>query len=148
MEAADIKNEIVSFYRKLYSDSENWRPSYNMNQGPSINAEEQQELQKPFEEQEVMFGLKACAIDKAPGPDWYSMGFFVKCWEIMKEDVMATFQNFHSHEIFEKSFNATYIALIPKKNGAKELRDFRQISLVGSVYKLISKYTTDGLPER
>ena len=37
-----------------------------MNKRPSINAEEQQELQKPFEEEEVMFGLKACATDKAP----------------------------------------------------------------------------------
>ena len=114
-----------------------------MNQGPSINAEEQQELQKPFEEEEVLFGLKACAIDKAPGPDGYSMGSFVTCWEIVKKDVMATFQNFHSHEIFEKSFNATDI--IPKKNGAKELTDFRPISLVGSVYKLISKILTERL---
>ena len=71
------------------------------------------------------------------------MGSFVTCWEIVKKDVMATFQNFHSHEIFEKSFNATDI--IPKKNGAKELRDFRPISLVGSVYKLISKILTERL---
>ncbi|WMV55562.1 hypothetical protein MTR67_048947 [Solanum verrucosum] len=45
-EAADIKREIVSFYQKLYSDSENWRPSYNMNHCPSINTEEQQQLPK------------------------------------------------------------------------------------------------------
>ena len=53
------------------------------------------------------------------------MGYFVKCWEIVKEDVMATFQNFHLHEIIEKSFNATYIALIPKKKGAKEFERFQ-----------------------
>jgi len=58
---------------------------------------------------------------------------------------MATIQNFHSQEVFEKSLNATYIALIPKKNGAKELRDFRPISLIGSVYKLISKILTERL---
>lgn len=31
----------------------------------------------------------------------------------------------------EKSFNATYVVLIPKKNGAKELTDFRPISIIG-----------------
>lgn len=71
--------------------------------------------------------------------------FFVKCWEIVKEDVMATIQNFHSHELLRRALMQTYIALIQKTNGAKELRDFRQISLVESVYKLISKILTERL---
>ncbi|WMV55749.1 hypothetical protein MTR67_049134 [Solanum verrucosum] len=141
----EIKTEIISFYRKLYKESENWRPSFHMNQCPSISVEEQQELQKPFEEEEVLLGLKACAVDKAPGPDGYTMGFFVNCWEIVKGDLMSTMQNFHSQEFFEKSFNATYIALISKKSGAKELRDFRPINLIGSVYKLIAKILTERL---
>lgn len=71
-----------------------------------------------------------CAADKAPCPDGFSMGFFHTCWEIVKEDLMNTIKNFHCNELIEKSFNASYIALIPKKNGAKELRDFRPISLI------------------
>ncbi|WMV36298.1 hypothetical protein MTR67_029683 [Solanum verrucosum] len=47
--------------------------------------------------------------------------------------------------MFDKSFNATYMALIPKKKGAKELKDFRPISLVGSFYKLVSKVLTERL---
>uniref|UniRef100_A0A0V0GQC7 Putative ovule protein n=1 Tax=Solanum chacoense TaxID=4108 RepID=A0A0V0GQC7_SOLCH len=86
-----------------------------------------------------------CAMDKAHGPDGYTMGFFIKCWDVVKKDIMDTFKNFHSHNIFEKSFNATYIALIPKKKGAKELRDFRPISLIGSVYKLLSKVLMERL---
>lgn len=83
--------------------------------------------------------LKLCAIDKAPGPDGFTVGFFIKCWEIVKYDSMNAFQNFYDKEVFERSFNATFIALIPKKKGAKELRDFRPISLIGSIYKLFSK---------
>lgn len=52
---------------------------------------------------------------------------------------MEAFYNFHSHGIFKKSFSAIYIALIPKKTGAKKMKDFRPISLIGSVYKLFSK---------
>lgn len=142
-EAADIKKETISFYKKLYSEGETCRPSFNMNSCPVISNEEQQDLKKPFEEDEVLMGLKTCAIDKAPGPDGYTMCFLVKCWEILKADVMATIQNFHSQEVFEKSFNATYTVL-PKMNGATELRDFRPISLIGSVYKLISKFSPKG----
>nr|XP_016467196.1 PREDICTED: uncharacterized protein LOC107789844 [Nicotiana tabacum] len=47
--------------------------------------------------------------------------------------------------IFEKSFNATFVGLIPKKVGAKELKDFRPISLVGSIYKIISKLLAERL---
>lgn len=52
--------------------------------------------------------------DKAPGPDGYTMGLFLHCWDLLKEDLVNTFQNFHSQEYFGKSLNATYIALIPK----------------------------------
>ena len=36
-------------------------------------------LRKIFEESEVLDCLKMCAIDKAPGPDTFTMGFFLKC---------------------------------------------------------------------
>lgn len=38
-----------------------------------------------------------------------------------------------------KSLNSTFLVLIPKKRGANEFKDFRPISLVGSIYKLITK---------
>ena len=50
--------------------------------------------------------------------------------DVVKKDIMETFKNFHFHGVFEKSFNATYSVLTPKKNGAKELRDSSQISVI------------------
>ena len=40
---------------------------------------------------------------------------------------------------FGRSLNSTFLVLIPKKGGAKDLKDFRPIRLVGSVYKLVAK---------
>ena len=40
---------------------------------------------------------------------------------------------------FEKSLNATFITLIPKKSAAIDVKDFCLISLVGGVYKIIAK---------
>lgn len=37
----------------------------------------------------------------------------------------------------------TYVvALIPKQDGARDLKDFRSSSLIGGVYKIISKVLT------
>ena len=37
------------------------------------------------------------------------------------------------------AFNATFLVLALKKGGAEDLRDYRPISLVGSLYKLWAK---------
>ena len=65
----------------------------------------------------------------------------------MERDVLAMFEEFYQHSKFEKSLNATFIALIPKKNGASNIRDFRPISLVGSVYKILAKVLANCLKE-
>ena len=52
---------------------------------------------------------------------------------------------FFAHGQFEKSLNATFITLIPKRHVASEIRDFRPISLVGRVYKIIAKVLTNRL---
>ena len=65
----------------------------------------------------------------------------------MERDVLVVFEEFYQHSKFEKSLNATFIALIPKKNGASNIRDFRLISLVGSVYKILAKVLANRLKE-
>lgn len=98
-----------------------------------------------FSETEVLCGLKLCDGDKAPEPDGFTMSFFKACWGTLKEDLMLTIQNFHQKEVFEKSSSATFVALIPKKAEAEELKDFRPISLIGGFYKIISKIITERL---
>lgn len=60
----------------------------------------------------------------APCLDGFTVGVFKECWGILREDVMSTVYNFHQNEILTKLFNATFIALIDKKNGTKEIKDF------------------------
>jgi hypothetical protein len=58
---------------------------------------------------------------------------------VVKRDVMAVFSEFHRRRQLVKSLNVTFVSLIPKKVEAVEIKDFRPISLVGGVYKIISK---------
>ncbi|RVX03908.1 putative ribonuclease H protein [Vitis vinifera] len=58
---------------------------------------------------------------------------------------MGFFKEFHDQGKFVKSINASFLVLIPKKGGAEDLKDFRPISLVGSLYKLLAKVLTNRL---
>ncbi|WMV11477.1 hypothetical protein MTR67_004862 [Solanum verrucosum] len=126
-EPVEIKDGIIRFYQELYREAEGWRPQFNPRFQSMINEEDNITLQGQFEEQEIKNSVFSCAGDKAPGPDGFSMAFYIQCWEVIKEEVVAAIQNFHDQGYFEKSFNATFIALIPKKVGASELKDFRPI---------------------
>ena len=63
----------------------------------------------------------------------------------MEKDVITFFYHFHRSSKFEWSLNASFLSLIPKKNNALNIKDFRPISLVGSVYKLLSKVLANRL---
>ena len=58
---------------------------------------------------------------------------------VLKKEIMEVFQNFHTQVVFEKSLNTAFLALIPKKANAVEIKDFGPISLVGGMYKIILK---------
>ena len=58
---------------------------------------------------------------------------------------MAVLHNFHEQVVFERSLNVSFLALIPKKADAVEVKDFRPISLVGGIYKIISKVLANRL---
>ena len=57
----------------------------------------------------------------------------------MRFNNKGIFVDFHKKGIFEKSLNGTFISLIPKVEGGDDIKSFRPISLVGSVYKILSK---------
>ena len=58
---------------------------------------------------------------------------------------MGLFRDVHEHGSFVKSLNTTFMVLIPKRGGVEDLKDFRPISLIGSIYKLIEKVLSNRL---
>ena len=77
--------------------------------------------------------------DKAPSLDGFTMGFCQFSWEFTKDEIMTFFGDFFRLDAFQRSLNSTFLILIPKKDGTERVKDFRPISLVGSLYKLLAK---------
>ena len=141
----EVREKVVQFYVSLYQEHEPWRPTVDGLDFDMISEEEQAMLERKFDRDEVLQVVKDLQGDKAPSPDGFTMAFFQKCWSVLEEDIMGFFEEVHSYCKFERSLNAFFIALIPKKQNATNIRDFRTISFIGSVYKLLSKVLANRL---
>ena len=52
---------------------------------------------------------------------------------------MRVFAEFYRSGIINQSTNATFIVLLPKRSQTKKISDFRPISLITCLYKIIAK---------
>ena len=57
----------------------------------------------------------------------------------MRNDIIGLFKEFYEHKRFVRNLNTTFLVLIPKMGDAEDLKDYRPISLVGCLYKLLAK---------
>ncbi|RVX10791.1 LINE-1 retrotransposable element ORF2 protein [Vitis vinifera] len=113
--------------------------------GVCIGDEEAARLEESFSGDEVFLALSDLNGDKAPGPDGFSLAFWQFCWDFVKDEVLGFFKEFYERGKFVRSLNTTFLVLIPKKCGAEDLSDFRPISLVGGLYKLLAKVLANRL---
>ncbi|GKB58295.1 RNA-directed DNA polymerase, eukaryota [Tanacetum coccineum] len=88
---------------------------------------------------------KLCGENKSPGPDGFSFEFFRRYWNFIGLDFCSAVECFFTIGFLPKGCNASFIALIPNVLDAKFVLDFRPISLIGSVYKVITKILANRL---
>nr|GEV41220.1 RNA-directed DNA polymerase, eukaryota [Tanacetum cinerariifolium] len=89
--------------------------------------------------------VRDCGTNKSPGPDGFSFEFYRKYWTTIDDDVFQVVRDFFMNGHFPRGCNSSFIALIPKIQDAKFVKDFRPISLIGSVYKIIAKILANRL---
>lgn len=144
-EEKEVRDGVVNEFKLLLSAAGGWRPNISGMSFERLEAMEAARLEESFSEQEVLEALKGFCGHKALEPDGFTMTFWQFSWDFVKEEVMGFFREFHDHGRFVKSLNATFLVLIPKKGGAKDLRDFRPISLMGGLYKWLVKVLANKL---
>lgn len=78
--------------------------------------------------------------NKAPGPNDHTSIFFNSCWETIKCDLIAAINSFHNSRCADLNLlNKVTIILISRKDGAEDITDFRPISLIHTIAKIITK---------
>ncbi|GKA60514.1 RNA-directed DNA polymerase, eukaryota, reverse transcriptase zinc-binding domain protein, partial [Tanacetum coccineum] len=118
----------------------NWEESPDV-----LNSMQQLDLKVEVSNEEIKKAVWDCGIDKSSGPDGFTFGSYKRFWGLIEQDVVAAVKYFFHSGRIPKGCNSSFIALIPKIPEAKMVKDFRPISLIGSLYKIIAKILANRL---
>ncbi|GJS62447.1 RNA-directed DNA polymerase, eukaryota [Tanacetum coccineum] len=97
------------------------------------------DLERNVSYDEIKRAVWDCGINKSPGPDGFTFGFFRRYWKLIDQDVVDAILLFFSSSSFPRGCNSSFFALIPKTQDAKLVKYFRPISWISSMYKFITK---------
>ncbi|XP_050211903.1 uncharacterized protein LOC126662059 [Mercurialis annua] len=138
-EPDDIRFQIRAFYSSLYAKSHEVSVDLSGLDFKSLSSEQAACLICPFHEDEIIAALNSCNETKAPGPDGFNYYFYKRAWQFLKKDLLDFFNSFHSSNRLPAGLNSSFMVLIPKVLGSSNISDYRPISLVNGIYKLLSK---------
>ncbi|CAL1378706.1 unnamed protein product [Linum trigynum] len=82
---------------------------------------------------------------QAPGSDGFTGKFFKSFWDIVGGSVVEAVCSFFQTNRLLRSFNHTWLTLIPKVDNVETIRQLRPISLCQIVYKVITKIMSERL---
>ncbi|GKU91277.1 hypothetical protein SLEP1_g5176 [Rubroshorea leprosula] len=134
-----VKQEVREYFRKFFQDDQWDKPKLDGLQFKQLTEEDRIWLERAVSAEEVKQAVWECGGDKSPGPDGFSFHLIRACWTVIEKDVVEFVQDFSRNGKLVRGLNSSFIVLIPKKSNPEDLKDYRPISLINSLYKIISK---------
>ena len=138
-ESGEVKEVVRQFFMQRFQESDQDRPRLDGIHFQTIGHPQNEMLVGRFQEDEVKQAVWDCGSEKSPGPDGLNFKFIKEFWHLIKPDVLRFLDEFYVNGIFPRGCNASFLALIPKVSDPQMLNDYRPISLIGSMYKIVSK---------
>jgi hypothetical protein len=138
----------LEFYKALFGKEDRYNIRLQESfweEDEKVTHEENLELEADLSEEEILVAIKGSYSDGAPEPDEFSFMFYQKFWSVIKKDFMALVRYFSQGEFNISRLNYAKIILIPKEDGANNLKKFRPISLINCSFKFFAKALNDRL---
>ncbi|GJS66902.1 RNA-directed DNA polymerase, eukaryota [Tanacetum coccineum] len=140
-----VKREFYQHFSNRFAKPVDQRAHINMEYPNTITLEQQIDLECDVTKEELKKAVWDCGIDKSPGPDGFTFGFYRRFWSTIENDVFEAVKYFFNSGAIPNGCNSSFIALIPKIPDANLVKDFRPIILIGSMYKIIAKILANRL---
>lgn len=110
-----------------------------------ITEAQNKDLDKEITTEEIEKSIYSMPLEKAPGPDGFTVAFYRTHWETIKKDyVRMAKKNFAKCKL-GSSIKSSHLALIPKDPCPQSFDRFRPISLCNVSYKIITKILANRL---
>nr|GEX27840.1 RNA-directed DNA polymerase, eukaryota [Tanacetum cinerariifolium] len=139
-----VKEAFFKHFEVRFKKPVNHRLKINFLFSKRLSDVQASDLERRVSRDEIRLAVWNCGENKSPGPDGYSFEFFIKYWNLVGSDLCDAVEYFFETESFPNGCNSSFVALILKITDAKFVNDFRPISLIGSVYKVVTKEILDG----
>lgn len=104
-----------------------------------------QQLADPISEQEIEASVRGLAKNKASGPDGIPNEFVQKYWPDLKGDLSSIVFGFFNNQIDLTDINRADVVMIPKTDTPLVVGEFRPISVINIIPKIISKILANRL---
>lgn len=140
-----IKKETFEFFRNKFHEPWPVRPKLISSLFKRLKPDQSSFIEAEITLYEIKIAVWCCGSDKAPGPDGLTFKLFKSKWESMKVDISRYVKHFESFGNFSPGCNSSFITLVPKVKDPTTLSDYRPISLIGCIYKIVAKILANRL---
>lgn len=141
----ELEDHILRFYQQLYQLDEQVENNMAAREDcfqylhQSVIEEHNAELTKPLTLEEVSEVVKKLPKGKAPGIDTIPAEFYQEMWDDIEFDVFNFTSEVISQAHINNELNISKITLLPKTEDRSRIQNFRPISLLNTLYKVIAK---------
>jgi hypothetical protein len=155
----NARNEhIVKYFEKVYrkrknGDNVNYESCIQDFLGPDIlnhnvvrdsilTEDERRDLDLPLSLDELDKSMESANMKSAPGQDGFSNLLLKKVWKYIRIPLHKYALHCFDTGILTANFRSATIKLIPKKGDYSNLKNWRPISLLSNLYKILSRAIT------
>ncbi|GJV76417.1 RNA-directed DNA polymerase, eukaryota [Tanacetum coccineum] len=145
VEPSLVKNEFLKHFATRFAAPSSSSITFDYQFPNRLTPDQIEDLGRNVSYEEIKRAVWDCGISESSGPDGFTFELYRKYWSLIDHDVVAAVTSFFSTGSFPPGCNSSFITLIPKSQEAKMVKDFRPISLIGSMYKIITKVLANRL---
>lgn len=104
-----------------------------------VTTDESNSLNYPCTLQEIHVALLSFNKDKSPGPDGWTVEFFIQFFDLVVSDLLELVEDSKLHDKITGALNSTFLTFILKETNPSTFGDYRPIALCNLCYRLITK---------
>ncbi|GJR33816.1 RNA-directed DNA polymerase, eukaryota [Tanacetum coccineum] len=110
-----VKDEFLSYFASRFNKPPDYRLHIDLDFPNKLSLEQQMVLEIEVTREEIKKAVWDCGVDKSPGPDGFTFGFYRRYWTFLEDDVVEAVLYFFNHGQFPKGLDLVRSGVVGSK---------------------------------